>query len=208
MEPLKIGLTVAATVIVLGLAPALPANPARAQEPPPVVFGPTPERSDCTVPPRPTEDFVKPPETSRIPPSVGSEADLPPGQPADEATVAAIAAVEWQITACEHAGEFRRAYALYTEAFLAIVLAALEVQDLREILATPTPLPPHEQLPVLVRDVRVLPDGRVGAVVDRCLYIRFFIYQRVNGQWLVDGAIIVERTRVSCKHTDSPEEVV
>jgi glutamine cyclotransferase len=103
------------------------------------------------------------------PPSlqVAEEADFPPGEPADAATVTAIDAVAQQWAACQNAGDLVGVYALYTDhlAQLHGFQAFLPREEAGAILAEQVPLPPEFAWAIgPPRQVRVLPDGRVAAV--------------------------------------------
>ncbi|MGH2618360.1 MAG: hypothetical protein ACRDJC_24280 [Thermomicrobiales bacterium] len=144
---------------------------------------------------------------------VDDEAQLPTGTPATAADVAAAQAFAELYTACQNAGDLRRLAALYTdamfrgslaerksvrlppenplEALIAFLFdpagadAAEEAAQLaRDVGAPPTPLSP----PIAtaeVRDVRVLPDRRLGAVLVQDGQPREFqIYARVDGRIL------------------------
>lgn len=160
---------------------------------------------DCTVAPRPVEDFAVPAGTPT--PRQGSagvdEAALP-GTPADPATVEAITAVAREFTACLNAGDYRRLAALMTDDAFSGWLLEDGIADADEVIArlltTPTPPPANEQIAVDVRGVRLLPDGRVGAVVDWCSEANFDIYERVGDRWLVDDefGVTVAETEMSC----------
>lgn len=159
--------------------------------------------------------------TARFFEIVTSERDLPTGVPAPAADVADARAFAVAYAACRNAGDMRRLYALYTvsgrEASLAAylpqyapptnpldvlattMLRALPNDDrteaaamLADDLAEPDPLV-SGYATADVRDVRVLPDGRLGAVI--VLDGRpseFHVYERVDGALRLD-----ERVRIA-----------
>lgn len=131
------------------------------------------EPAACTVEPRPVDDLIAllatPPSG---PPDLPTPVVVPSGEPADAATVAAVTATTREIVACVHAGDFLRAYALFTDDALRETLSGFQTGAplTREQLAgffdgPPEPIPgnPPE---VRVLEARVLPDGRVLAVIE------------------------------------------
>jgi hypothetical protein len=127
------------------------------------------------------------------------EVALPPGVPADSATAKAIQEMEWQFAACYNAGDFRRASALWTKDLLHSFLFPLNPDDIASLTASPTPLSePHEKIGLDVRGVRILPDGRLGAVVDWCGEVNLHIYTQVEGRWLTDREVAIGRPAVAC----------
>ena len=149
---------------------------------------------------------------------VDNELDLPTGTPAPATDVAEAEAFAAMYTACQNSGDLRRISALYTDAMFRASLAArmpvrlppanpLEAllsvltdpaardaaeaatQLANDISAPPTPLsPPITEMEV--RNVRVLPDGRLGAIlVQDFRPTEFQIYTRVDGKLLLDQRI-------------------
>jgi hypothetical protein len=194
-------LSLVAVCLVLGAAQAAVA-PATATAGSPIALPETPEPSLCTVAPRPVSFFAPLVGTpaAGTPPAgfrrVASVADLPPGRPADAATVTAILAVVREATACANAGDPLRAFALTTARFARTRFAqGLSPQDFA-ILATPMPVPAAQRTVLLaVHDVRVFADGRVGAVIDLAGprgHLTFFdIFVNQGGRWLDDDRVVV-----------------
>jgi hypothetical protein len=129
-----------------------------------------------------------------------TEADLPQGEPADAATVAAITEVIRTLNACNNAGDYCQAFTLASEALLqrrfqaqGSPLPTLALEEVREYCAQIVPRPPENQVTlVALRDVRVLPDGRVGAVVVQHVPSvgtgpLFVVFVEVGDRWVVDG---------------------
>jgi hypothetical protein len=141
-------------------------------------------------------------------PSFESEADLPQGPPADDATVAAITATIQEIFACFDAAQYARAFALMTDYAVSQfgpdvsnpdedtpeeVRALLEAQ----IAGTPTAdeesTPSGEQTVISpARDARVMPDGRVGAIFESEGDAVFAVFQQSGDRWLLDEFIDIE----------------
>jgi hypothetical protein len=155
--------------------------------------------SACTVEPRSLpelEQLIAEGGRTGEPPSEVTPvaiADLPAGEPADVETIAAITAATEQVMACINAGDFLRLLALFSDN--AVRTFASDLGDSPEDLAalsTPEPTPEDEWVTLgEVTAARVLPDGRVGAVIypappnddDPA----FFIFVQVGDRWLVDG---------------------
>jgi hypothetical protein len=130
-----------------------------------------------------------------------SPADLPQGEAADPETVAAVTAVAREFAGCLNAANFPRWLALLTDRALPEVVEPDGVAALFEATGTPVPVetPEPEIATVRVSDVRVLPDGRVGAVVVWMVKqyagekpspeANFHIFQRMDDHWLLDEEI-------------------
>ena len=130
-----------------------------------------------------------------------SPADLPRGEPTDPETVAAITAAAREFAGCINAADFPRWLALMTDRALLKVVEPEGVAALFGASGTPFPveLSEPEIATVRVSDVRVLPDGRVGAVVvwkvrqdpgeKPSPEANFHIFQRVGDHWLLDEEI-------------------
>ena len=128
---------------------------------------------------------------------------LPIGTPADEATVAAITAAVEQLTACYNAGHFLAGLSLVTDEFLVIQvgLSLFDEDFVATMTASPVALAEEDQTVLLdVREVLVLEDGRVAALVDYMsptpqpegidgLETDLFIFENVEGVWLLDESI-------------------
>ena len=168
----------------------------------------TPEVPDpalCRTEPRPQAELLPllsgtpaaAPAATDLPASVTAEAQLPSGTPADAATVAAITATARELIACNNAGDFGRVFAFYTDEFIRRAFGGDPTarEQVPALLATPAaPLPPEARTTLLaVRDVRVLADGRVGAIMEdvdpRQKVTVFLIFAQVGDRWLVDGQI-------------------
>lgn len=173
-------IVLAASVVVFGTGGGAGSGPNGGGAPTAMVAAAmgTPTPAECRVAPR---DPGSIPATGASPIATGSGAELeetalPPGEPADDETIAAVEAVLREWTACGNAGDGRRWAALFSDRYLSrwaawdisVTLDDRPPTDLAEFLArAPTPLPIAERLPTPnVRDVRTLPDGRVVATID------------------------------------------
>ena len=198
-----------AALLFAALTSALGTATATAQDATPVALPVIPDPAHCRVAPRSPAEVLAllsgTPVAAASPAAavlsaVASEADLPAGAPADEATVTAITATAYELIACNNAGDFPRVFAFYTDALIRGVFAgnpALVERLTADLSRTPAPLPPAERTELLaVRGVRVLADGRVGAVVEdrdpRQTVVFFAILVQVGDRWLIDGQIDVQ----------------
>ena len=137
--------------------------------------------------PPPLDEAADPLDADEI-----DEAEIPEGIPADAETIAAITALEQQYAACLNAGEFRRAAALVSEELRPLSVAFSESFHGVAIPATPIPPPLTAQIPsVQVRGVRVLPDGRVAAIVDWLGEENVHLYEQIEGRWVFADEISV-----------------
>ncbi len=158
--------------------------------------------AECQVPPR-TLESLQALATPELLARAGSEASpvaLPPGNPLDAETLAAITATARQVIACENAGEPWRALALYSDRFLRQYFGEPGVftPERYAMIATPRPIAPEQQVAlVAIADGRLLADGRAGATVtvndpsnteggDQSSFLSFV---QQEGQWLVDSAV-------------------
>ncbi|MGE3797703.1 MAG: hypothetical protein AB7G88_07660 [Thermomicrobiales bacterium] len=117
---------------------------------------------------------------------------LPPGTPVRQPTATAVTAALLELFACVNAGDFLRAYALYSDDYLRQILRGSNIIA----LATPEPLASDEWTTILnIADIRELADGRVAAtvVLDPALIpvdkIFVFVLVEQNGRWLVDDVL-------------------
>lgn len=173
----------------------------------------TPDPSECTVEARSIDDLLA--EYGATPvaatPSVGEAASpaaspatgpaaftLPAGEPADGPAVEAITATLRELLACANTGNFLVFFEFITEdlaeEFTAEPISQEEVDFLRGTL----PALPPEQYGTLVdvREATLLPDGRVGALVDTIfpeegpgVQTDWFVFEEVDGRWLIDEIV-------------------
>jgi hypothetical protein len=168
-----------------------------------------PDPAECRVAPRSFASLrvlaaTPAPEPIDTPSDVPTEAELPAGPPADPATVAAIGDVARIYVACVNAWDLPRLLALRTDADVRRFLVAEGPIGAAEYdeMATPLPAPPESRATLLdERDARLLPDGRVGAILvvrhprpdHDSVTTTLFIFARVDEAWLIDDAIAVGR---------------
>lgn len=179
--------------------------PTHAQDATLVAGRDVPEPSECTVEPGTAEEVIALfREVAATPASTTpGAADPPPfvqpeGEPADAETAAAIEAANRELLACTNAYGFLGLVAVSTDDHIRFVLAydiasGMTEESIAEFLFdTPEPSTPEQSVALVdVRDVTVLEDGRIGAVVvgdepgvgDVTLY---FIFVEENGHYLLD----------------------
>lgn len=152
-----------------------------------------------------------------------SPADLPQGELADPATVAAVTAAAREFAGCLNAGDIPRWLALMTDRLLPKVVGSFGMAALLEATGTPIPgeIPEPKIVTVRIADARVLPDGRVGAVVAWTVRqapgeqplpeANFHIFQRVGTHWLLDeemsGYVEAEPGPDSRREVDGPAAI-
>jgi len=165
------------SVLSAGLLPVLAAatlvTPALAQDATPTEGFVTPDPAECRIEPRPAADierFVVDPAATPAVIDQGSPTPFaaPDGEPADPETAAEFAATVADVFACWNAGDPLRAFAHFTDDFLrdSFEGIGLTAEDAAFLTADPAPVPPEARESIRVRDVRLLPDGRIGAFVD------------------------------------------
>jgi hypothetical protein len=183
---------------------------ARAQDATPVPSPDVPAPEECTVEPISEEHLAQlvatpVPEGMATPEASPTPFAMPEGTPADEATITEITAAVRQFIACINAGDLPRVLALYSdraivEIFLAPIGGQATAREILDQLGAPQVLP-EDQRTVLIRvdEVRVLPDGRVAALIfgdDRSNprppgpALVYFV--KVEGRWLIDGFVPTE----------------
>jgi hypothetical protein len=167
----------------------------------PVVADP----AECLIEPRPVEDFIA--LTEATPGVLQSEMQgiavatpiMPSGGiPADPAIVAAVTETVKESTACLNAGDIPRYTALYTDAAFVLAYGGGSITDPEvfeqqlDSLATPRPLPPTERIEIpAVSDVRVLPDGRVTAILSSKGESDLSVFSESGGRYLFDWSYIL-----------------
>ncbi|MEA2524979.1 MAG: hypothetical protein QOF73_2206 [Thermomicrobiales bacterium] len=199
-------------VVVAAAALAMPLV-ARAQDGTPAANATAPGLEECTVEPisldRLTQLIGTPVpavETEASPVASPTPFVMPEGEPADEATVAAITAAVREYIACLNAGDNARVLALYTDRGLLDLLGGAIVggataQQVLDALGTAQPLPEDQRTLLYgIDDVRVLPDGRVAALIIGDDLAKpnppgpaLIYFVEVDGRWLVDGFVPTEQ---------------
>jgi hypothetical protein len=166
----------------------------------------------CTVEPRSIDELLPiwfgpegtPPPAATEMATAESEADLPQGSPADDATVAAINATVHEFFACLDAGQTLSALALASDDVIRIFGPNLsnpdedtpeEVRAILEAQLAVTPAPGEATAePTVVsdaRDARILDDGRAGALFESEGDVVFIIFEKSGDRWLIDEFVDV-----------------
>ncbi|HEU5434250.1 MAG TPA: hypothetical protein VFU81_21440 [Thermomicrobiales bacterium] len=196
---------VAAATLAASLA--LPLALAAAQTGTPTAGPVAPRPEACAVKPRPLP--LLPPGTpgaaAATPAPIAPLASptpvtAPAGEPADAPTTAAVAATVREAVACRNAGDFRRAYALFTDAMLTRMFGSDETispEIVAAIAEGPQHLPRADRLRIVsIGAVTLDADGRASAVVETQSHdgdfrdLLFFV-KGPNG-WLIDEAEQIE----------------
>jgi hypothetical protein len=222
------------SVVLLVVLGALVTAPAYAQDEGATLSGAatawigTPPPADCTGPTASVDMIVDALSTipeldeNAFPLTIPTEADLPAGDPASPAELAATSAVLWQAVACLNGGSFGQFFALFSpqgiRAFYYGAITAMggepvpptaeQLADVRvnltNTLATPpTPVAEQERGRIdRIRDARILPDGRLLFVIDGSLGVDaslYMVFHLDGDRWLVDafGQIGIFETGVS-----------
>jgi len=189
-------LWILALVLLLGLA----TRGATAQEATPTDAFVTPDPAACQVEPRTVDElraFIATAEAATI---AATPEALPAGEPADDATVAAVTATLHEVTACENANAFLQVFALYTDDYLLRQMATQDVNpDALILFELPIdPQEPEYRISIAITDITVLPDGRANAAVSISIpnplggtidsTMNYLLVEQ-DGQWLVDDII-------------------
>lgn len=162
-----------------------------------------PDPALCQVAPRPIAFFEQLTATPISGPvaTPTSPARLPSiaGEPADEETVAGILATVRELVACRNLGDQLRVDALYSDDYFfrqAATSGPPSAQFVDFLASSPVPVPEAQRAAIYgVRDVQVLPDGRVRALIglyfppDDVAFLDVFV--REGERWLIDEEALV-----------------
>jgi hypothetical protein len=163
-----------------------------------------PRHDDCQVAPRALPLLASTPGAAAATAVPIGEAEASPtafvppdGAAADEATVVEVTATVREALACRNAGDFGRAYALFSDRMMRQLFGGEETID-PEIAAaldgSPHRVPRGERLALIsVSDVRQRGDGSIGAVVETQgesgTYRDYLSFVKVNDRWLIDSVV-------------------
>ena len=163
----------------------------------------TPPAADCIVEPRTPDSLIAifadaTPVADSAP---ETNATIPLGVTANEATSAEITATIHQAFACQNAGDFARFFALLTDHAILTIFPwigpmLLDDESAAEMLAVVPPGDDFQQTILGIGAISDVGDGRFTAVVVfadpnasepvSALHLTFF---NIDGVWLIDGAI-------------------
>lgn len=151
-------------------------------------------------------------------PGVAADALPTGGEPADQATVDGIAQTAQELVGCMNAGDAAGTSALTTDDYWRRTNEAgvsVNPDKVRSFVPLVGPVDGPTPAPA-VEDARVLPDGRVGAIVRPGFdappwTFDYYIFANVDGRWLIDEAVhVTEFLTVDVVVTDdgfSPEKI-
>lgn len=216
-EPMR-RIDIALLGLCLALAPICRSAPAGGQEPSSLPLPATPAPAECTVAPRSIDGLRRLAEeggaVAQESPTMDHEAtpfEPLPGESADPAVAAAATSTIREFIACTNGGNYLASYALVTDDSIRrgfvegrITLdASGGVDRLLEGPGFATPLPTAtpdlRTALVAVHDVKVLADGRVGAVVELAVPPAVggqgtredqFLLREVDGRYLIDDQVV------------------
>jgi hypothetical protein len=159
-----------------------------------------PNPSECTVQPRTADELralfqAVAAATPTSSPAASPAAYVPPqgGKPADEATIAAVTATMREIIACVNAGNIPAAFALQTDNklrgdFVEDIAQGINANDFVQFVTAASPVPASSWMPVpTLSDVRVFPDGSVGAYVTGDEGLGYAIFVKQGDHWFLDS---------------------
>ncbi|HEV2107427.1 MAG TPA: hypothetical protein VGR16_04125 [Thermomicrobiales bacterium] len=137
-----------------------------------------------------------------VPPVTTDGPFVPPqGAAADEATVEGITDTVEESIACTNAGEIRRVLSLFSDNRVRTFFAGrgaptpAETESILSEAATPVPEADQLRL-VTIRDVKRLPDGRAGAIIETrsndTTFTDFVYFIKEDGRWLIDDSVAID----------------
>jgi hypothetical protein len=156
----------------------------------------------CRVAPR-SPDFILglagTPAASRVTPAASpTPFATPDGEAADAETVERITATMQEVVACFNAADLLRAFALFSDDYFRRLIPEGPVGEVFTGFLTGAPAPVTRIGLHAIQDVRVMGDGRVGAVVtlvdpdapaSEDADLRFVVFVMVGDRWLIDEVI-------------------
>jgi hypothetical protein len=132
---------------------------------------------------------------------------MPEGQPADSAVIAEVTTLYQHLIVCLNAGDFLRAYALYSDEYLVRNLTAEAINSLG---ATPVPTQASMQSEFgSVLDARLMEDGRIAVLVTTSNpqsgdLVLFAVLRRDGERLLIDEEEVVEVAAASPEDAATP----
>ncbi len=166
------------------------------QATPAAELGP-PTPAECQITPRSEAEIDALAATPRATPATPVAAEptaLPQGEAVDAATVAEIMRTLREVIACSQAGDVGRLLALYTSEYISREILAPEPLPIvpgHRPAGTPQPPSPPAviDLTPVILEARLLPDGRVAALVtiaEPGSPVDVVWFKRVGDRWLID----------------------
>ena len=171
---------------------------AMTQVPTPPANRDVPAPAECRIEPRSLAFFERLADGATPAPTSPTPFNPPEGGRPDAATVDGITVTIRHLAACLNAGDTLRVDALYTDAYFYRQIADLGPPSPEFLATRGTPVPVEERRWAGIdgiREVRMLPDGRVSAVVELHIPpedVTFaFVFVREGERWLIDGESVV-----------------
>jgi len=160
-----------------------------------------PPPGECTVEPLELPLFGGTPPSALLvaTPKINNTVTPQVGEPADAATVEAIAATIRMSLACANGGDVLRKYALFSDRYLRAFFTGPDSAHMpafeQKALNPRRPLPDDWLSLIALHEVELLPDGRARAVVITASggnrYEDVLIFVEVDGAWRIDAAILL-----------------
>lgn len=176
------------------------------------------DRLTLTGPPPTDSAIALPAEPYEGRPGVTQDALPSDGEPADEETIAAVTETVQQLADCMNAENAAGTSAMVTDDYWRRTNNAGITVDPdwpRSFVPLVGPVDGHTPAPI-IEEARVLPDGRVGAVIrpgfDALPWTYdYYVFANVDGRWLIDEAVhVTEVAKIEVIVEDSgfsPSEV-
>jgi hypothetical protein len=156
-----------------------------------------PDPAECRIEPRTLPPPV--PTTEAISDSVtASPFTVPTGTPVADDDAEAIRATVHEAVACANAGDWLRAFALFTDHYLEARFTGADAwteDDFELFVATPatTAAAPDRLIIIAVSNIVRLPDGRAGATVTtqnaQQRFVDYLYFVEIGDRWLIDEIV-------------------
>jgi len=189
---------ISAIVLILAISTGGSAAPRPQATPPAGQDVPGPD--ECTIAPRTLPLLAA---TSAAPPATQQTPfATPAGEPASDEIARAITATVRESLACRNAGDFLRAYALFSDRFLQERFSgedAISPELARALEETPVAVPVARQLALIeISGIQLLADERAGALVLTSnaeeAFADYLFFVRVDDRWLIDQVVFLSDT--------------
>jgi hypothetical protein len=182
-------------VIVLAASVALGTSQTVAQDKAPKIFPAAPPPSECVVEPVGDDKLIQPSGSTQATP-LATPAEpasplsmFPNSESVESPARKEIEALERQFAACWNGGEWRRMAALFTDEYLARIVAASGDRVQEFYPPEPEPFDRLDWHSYDVIDVRRIEEGRLVSMVDFCAVKQIHYYRRDEQGWRIDDSI-------------------
>lgn len=149
--------------------------------------------TDCSITPRPDEDFFEIASDPATPASDTLATPVPPtgGVPADAVVTDAVLKTIEESFTCLYAGDVGRVAALVTDEQFRRAFSGVGLEAATALLSTPIPAPPGVRPgEVIVSNIRVYPDGGASAVVATEGRESLTLFAKVGDRYLIDYSYV------------------